>query len=236
MFNLIKDHWSKDDIKKFEDYLYSLRREDKIVWTKNIVMTNKKVLAITSDILKMISKQISEGNYLSFLDNMPHTYHEETIIDAYLINKIKDINLQKKYILKLSKYTDSWSTVDTFKYKVKNHEEEHLSIAQEFIHSDDIFQKRIGVRILFSFVKKDEYTQRIFEFLKELKNEDEYYVNMACAWLICELFIYKKNPTFNFIKSKSTNKFVINKAISKCCDSYRISKIDKDALKKYRVN
>ena len=66
--NLVKDNWTKDDIKPFLDYLNQFKREEKIDWTKNIINTNMKVLAILSKDIKSIIKEIGKGNFISFLD------------------------------------------------------------------------------------------------------------------------------------------------------------------------
>jgi hypothetical protein len=70
--------------------------------------------------------------------------------------------------------------------------------------------------------------------INEFEKETEYYVNMINAWLICELFIKKREETIEFLKDNKLNKFTINKAISKCRDSYRVSKEDKEMLLKFK--
>ena len=76
----------------------------------------------------------------------------------------------------------------------------------------------------------------IFNEADNLFNETEYYVNMAMAWLLCECFIKQKAKTISYLQNHKLNKFTINKMISKCCDSYRVSKEDKEYLKQFRTN
>ena len=101
--------------------------------------------------------------------------------------------------------------------------------------SDIEFIRRIGVRILFSFVKIEKYHNVIFDTLDSLKSEEHYYVNMAAAWLLCEKFIFYPDKVFNYLKHQKSNKFIINKGISKCRDSFRVSKENKDKLLEYKV-
>ena len=61
-------------------------------------------------------------------------------------------------------------------------------------------------------------------------NEEEYYVNMCIAWFVAECFIKRRETTLKFLKTNKLNKFTINKAISKCRDSYRVSAEDKQML------
>ena len=68
-----------------------------------------------------------------------------------------------------------------------------------------------------------------FNLLDNIKS-DKYYINMAEAWLICELYIYYEEETTNYLKNNQLNTFTHNKAISKIRESYRISKENKDYL------
>lgn len=233
--NLIIDNWNNEEISSFDKYLYSLRREEKIDWTRNIVNTKMDLLAILLPDLKKMAKDIYKGNYISYLELMPHRYFESLITDAFLISLIKDYKVQIKYINKLSKYIDSWSVTDTLKFSIDNNEEEYLDYAKELLKSKEPYTRRIGVRILFSFVNLNDYVDQIFSIIDTLKGEEEYYVNMAVAWLLCELMIKQRDKTIDYLKHHNLNKFTINKMISKCRDSYRVSNTDKEMLLKYRV-
>ena len=233
--NLIIDNWNNEEISSFDKYLYSLRREEKIDWTRNIVNTKMDLLAILLPDLKKMAKEIYKGNYISYLELMPHRYFESLITDAFLISLIKDYKIQIKYINKLSKYIDSWSVTDTLKFSIKNNEDVYLDYAKELLKSKEPYTRRIGVRILFSFVNLNDYVDQIFSIIDTLKGEEEYYVNMAVAWLLCELMIKQRDKTIDYLKHHNLNKFTINKMISKCRDSYRVSNTDKEMLLKYRV-
>lgn len=235
MIKLVKDNWTIDDVLHLNTYLESIKRSEKIEWTKNIVSTNMKVLAILLPDLKKIAKEIFKGNYQSFLDLMPNTYFESLIIDAFIISFIKDYKEQIKYINRLTKYIDSWSVTDTLKFSIKNHEDEYLEYAVKLIQSKETYKRRTGVRILFSYIKLDDYLDSIYDLLDSLKEEKEYYVNMAAAWLLCELMIKRRNETFKYLDRQKTNSFIINKGISKCRDSFRVSDEDKELLLKYKI-
>ena len=233
--NLIKNKWTKEDVIEFDKYLYNLRREEKINWTKNIVCTKMDTLAIVLPDLKKMAKEIYKGDYISYLDLMPHKYFESLITDAFLISLIKDYKVQIKYVNKLIKYIDSWSVTDTLKFSIKNHEDEYLDYAKELIKSKETYARRTGIRILFSYTRLDNYINQIFNIVDSLKSEEEYYVNMATAWLLCELMIKQRDKTIKYLNKHNLNKFTINKMISKCRDSFRVSEEDKNLLLKYKV-
>lgn len=234
--DLIKEKWSKKDIDEFQEYLYSLRNEDKQVWSKNILQTNMKVLAIKTTVIKSITKEILKGNYISFLDYMLWDYYENTAINGTLISNINDFDIMKKYLDIYSKRVDNWASCDLLSFKIKNNEDKFIDLLNTYIKSDKPLVRRIGIVILFNLVNYDNYTDLIFDTLNSFYDEKEYYVNMINAWLICECFIKHRDKTIKFLDNNSINKFTINKAIQKCRDSYRVSKEDKEMLLKYKKN
>ena len=229
---LIKEKWNSKDIEELNKYLESIQIPGKIDFTIKIINTKMQVLAIPIPELRKIANQIYKGNYISYLDNFNNKYYENTIINAILINNIKDIKTKKYYISKLK--IDNWSTVDILKFNTKNQEKEYLNLAKEYLKSKDEFIRRIGVRILFNYTENDDLTE-IFNIIDSLQHEEKYYVNMAVAWLMCELMIKNRNQTLKYLENHKLNDFTINKTISKCRDSYRISKEDKGYIVKYRI-
>ena len=230
---LKKETWNKKDIQDFNEYLESIKQEEKIDFTKRVVNTKMEVLGIPIPRLREISKQIAKGNYKSYLDNKDNKYYENTIINVCLINLIKDFETKKHYLDEL--YIDNWSTCDTLTFKIKGLEKEYWKLSQVYLKSKDVFTRRVGIRILFSYKNNIEYQDKIYDVIDKFYNEEEYYVNMAISWLVCELMIYNREKTLKYLEYHNLNKFTINKAISKCRDSYRISKEDKELLLKYKI-
>jgi len=234
MKTFIHENWNEKLVLELNEYLHSIKNKDKIDFEKRVVNTKKECLAIPAPVQKNIVKEIYKGNYISFLDIMPHDNHTILLICAYLISKIKDFDTQIKYINKLSKYIDNWSVVDTIKFSIKNNEEKYFNYAIKMLNSKRCFDRRIGVRILFNYKRNQDYIDKVFSLIDNLSNEKEYYVNMAAAWLLCDIFIVDKNKAYKYYKVNKTNSFIINKSISKCRDSFRVSKEDKELLLKYR--
>ena len=98
---LKKETWNKKDIQDFNEYLESIKQEEKIDFTKRVVNTKMEVLGIPIPRLREISKQIAKGNYKSYLDNKDNKYYENTIINVCLINLIKDFETKKNYLYEL---------------------------------------------------------------------------------------------------------------------------------------
>ena len=232
--NLVKDNWTKDDIKPFLDYLNQFKREEKIDWTRNIINTNMKVLAILSKDIKSIIKEIGKGNFISFLDLEIDDSYESLLISGGLLSKIKDFDIYKEYLLRYSKKIDNWALCDTLTFNVKGNEDKYISLVNELIKSELPFERRIGISIFFSFISYNEYLDLIYKTVDKFYDEDNYYVQMMIAWLVCELMIKRRDETLKYLEHNNLNKFTVNKMISKCRDSFRVSDEDKEMLKIYR--
>ncbi len=229
-----KQKWTKQDIEEFYNFLESIKNQEKVEWTRKIINTNMPLLAIKTPVIKDIAKQISKGNFISFLEQKPFKFYDSLAICGLLITRIDDFDTMVKHLLVFSKAIDNWANCDLLKFNVKNNEEKYFFLSEKLISSKLTFERRIGVIILFEFVKNEEYIDKIFNYLNSLVDEKEYYVNMACAWLVCELFIKQRDLTLKFLQTNSLNTFVINKAISKCRDSYRVSEQDKQMLLNFK--
>ena len=232
--DLIKDKWTKKDGLEFQKYLLSFSRDKKkCEWEKRVVNTNLKCIAVLSKDIKNISNEIAKGNFLSFLDLKLNETLSNSLINANLISKIKEFEVLKKYLTNFVESVDNWASIDTIAINVKGREEKFLDLANQYILSKKLFVRRMGIRILFKFLD-DNHINIVFDMLSRLYDEKEYYVNMAIAWLVCEAFIKERNVTLKEFENKRFNDFVTNKAISKCRDSFRVSKADKEMLLKFK--
>lgn len=233
--NLVKENWTKQDGEEFIEYLETFKNSDKIEWSKNILNTNMPVLAIKTPVIKDIVKKIGNGNYNAFLDLELNKYYENSAINGFLISKIKDFNTMKSYLDKYMLKVDNWASCDLLSFNIKNYEKEFYNLSLEYTKSDKPFIRRLGLGILFKFIDNDKYINQIFAIMNGFYEEEHYYVNMMNAWLFCECFIKRRDETVNFLNNHKLNKFTINKGISKCRDSYRVSKEDKEMLLNYKV-
>lgn len=231
---LVRYNWTKENGREFVKYLETFKRPEKIDWTKNSINTNLPVLAIKSPKIIKITKEIRKGNYLSFLDLALNDYYENTAINGNLISGIKDFEVMKRYLEVYSKRADNWATCDLLKFNVKNYESQFFDLACEYSKSELTFVRRIGMFILFKFIDNDNYIDKVYDMLNKFEDEKEYYVNMMNARLLCELFIKRRDKTIEFLKNNKLNAFTLNKGISKCRDSFRVSKEDKEFLLKFR--
>lgn len=234
---LNKKVWTNEDKASFREMLISLGGNEKQrEFERRIVNTSLPCLAIPSKEINRIVREIYKGNYMSFLDLWMWDYHSETTILCGLISKIDDFETQKRYIYKLASRADNWATTDALKLKFKKNTDKtaYVDLAETLTRDQKTFVRRMGLIILLKLLPCEDLLPRIFEISESLLNETEYYVNMANAWLISELYIKHRAQTIAFLEHTRLNAFIVNKAISKCRDSYRVSDEDKAFLLKFK--
>ncbi len=218
---------------EFINYLFSLQdKKYRDFHFKLLKNNNIKLIGIKTPILKKIALSISKGNYLDFIKNNKHEYYEETLIHGLIISNTNNIDLLNDYL----KYIDNWAVNDivasSMKYFKKNQENGFILI-KDYISSKNNWVVRFGYVLLLNYYINDLYIDEIIELIKKCNNND-YYVKMAVAWLISICFIKYKDKTIKLFENNNLDKFIINKSISKINDSYRVNKLDKKNIKKYR--
>lgn len=232
---LIKEKWTKVDGKEFQKFLVGCGRPEKVEWTKKIINTQMPVLAILSPIIKDITKKILKGDFISFLDLWLWDYYENTSVSGGLIMKIKDFDKMKSYLLPFCQRADNWATCDSLSFVIDNkNQKQFWDLSLELINSDKPFVRRVGVNIWFKYIQREGYLSKIFDLVNGMHDEREYYVKMVVAWLIAECFAKNREATLEFFKTNTLNDFTVNKSISKCRDSFRVSKEDKALLLQFK--
>ena len=145
-----------------------------------------------------------------------------------ILNKIKDFDLIKTYLIPYSKKADNWSTIDCLKFNfTKENIEKFINLSKELIKSKHTFSRRLALIILLKLLSFEDCTDICFELFNQLGDESEYYVNMAGAWLLAECMTKYRDKTIKFYNHNNTNDFIINKSISKCRDSLKNFKQNK---------
>ncbi len=233
--NLVRNKWTQEDMVEFQKILESESNKERVEWTKKIINTKYECLAIPSKRIKQIVNEIAKGDFLSFLlCNLPITY-DNLAISGYLIPKIDNFDLMKKHLYDYVEVVDNWANCDLLKFKINSENKaKYFDLANELLGNEKPFVRRCGLVILFKFLD-DDYIDRVLDICNHFEKEKEYYVNMCVAWLMCDAFIKQRDKVEDFLKTHKLNDFVINKFVSKCRDSYRVSDLDKQMLLQYRV-
>lgn len=150
------------------------------------------------------------------------------------MGQIKTIEGKLKFIEDNFDKLDDWWHVDQLSQFVDKQLtfDSAYEKAKEYVNSDMPFARRWGYVIFMPTLVKDE--ARAEDIIQLFKDDDEYYVQMAEAWLISYLGIYAPRTAFDYIKGCPLKYNIIGKGIQKICDSFRVSDEWKDKFKSLR--
>ncbi len=134
------------------------------------------------------------------------------------------------YVDKCVSLIDNWATCDCFAPKcISGHKEEFLTYIFKYLNGGE-FSQRFALTTLLHFYVEDNYLQIISDTVRK-SNRNLYYVHMAAAWLIAEVLVKFYGQGVEFLKLNDLDIKTHNKAIQKACESYRLTKEQKDFLR-----
>lgn len=188
--------------------------------------------------LRNLAKEIAKNDYKEFLRNIKDEYYEELVLHGLVIGYAKitieeTIEYLKEFIPKI----DSWAVCDTTCSNLKitkKHQKEMWNFLDNYIKSDKEFEIRFAVVMYLNYYLTEEYIDKVLERIDKITSKD-YYAQMAIAWMLSFAYIKQKDKTLEYIKNNNLDKFTQNKAIQKICESYRVTKEEKEDLKMYKI-
>ena len=238
---------NENDYQNFLNELKSVSKNETIEDHERhvkILNTKQNVIAIEMKTIRNFAHKIFKAGYEKFLElSLPHDlnkeFYEETLIQGLIIAEIKDLEIQKAYLEKWVNKIDNWSTCDTVVSPMKGlknsaEKNNHFKFYLNLCFDEKEFVSRFGIVVLMTCFLEEEFIDKILKMCETVKSE-AYYVNMAIAWLISFAFMKFKDKTYNLFEKRVLSKFVQNKAISKCRDSFRVLKNDKENLIGFRI-
>ena len=189
----------------------------------------------TKDVDRLNRDLIKRAVNVSFLRDIVLTKQEyhRTYFQVSM-GQIKGIEGKLKFIEDNFDKLNDWWHVDQLSQFVDKELTFDIAYekAKEYVNSDMPFARRWGYVIFMPTLVKDE--ARAEDIIKLFKDDDEYYVQMAEAWLISYLGIYAPQKAFDYIKECPLKYNIIGKGIQKICDSFRVSDEWKEKFKSLR--
>jgi hypothetical protein len=220
------------DVKgEFLEILEGLRSQKLAAFSQKLIKS-PEILGVKTPELRRLAKQNFARLNLEQIAEYEPFFHEEFMLKGFLIMLIKDDEAKLKLASEFIKTMPNWAVTDGFEPKftearyvdalLKQALGSNLEYEKRFFYV--YFMRNFGVLPL----------ERFFEICAEEKDE-RYYVQMAVAWCLAEVFIKFNGAGRELLESGRLSKFTHNKTISKIRDSYRVPKEAKDALLELKI-
>ena len=195
----------------------------------------KTFIGVRLPIIKKYGKSLDNITKESFLNDLPHYYHEENILHAFILSEIKDYDAFIKCVDKFLPYVSNWSTCDTICNKYLNKYKERLiKEIYKWLESDELYRVRYAVKCLMNYYLGEDHKEEYIDKVAEIKLDD-YYVHMMIAWYLATGLAKNYDSFIKAIEQKRFNKDIHNKAIQKAVESYRVSDEHKAYLKSLKM-
>lgn len=222
---------------EFINYLYSFQDIKYRDFHKKLILSDN-LIGIRTPELKRIAKSIARSDYKTFFKLNKHKLYEENVLHGLVLGYLKlEFNDLKPFIDEFLPYIDNWAVCDITVanlsiYKRNRTKEICFKEIKKYIKNKNPWINRFGYVLLLDYFIEEEYMDEIFDLCQNYK--DEYYVKMAIAWLISMCYIKYKGRTLTFLKNNKLDDWTYNKSIQKIIESNRVTKEDKEMLKKMK--
>jgi 3-methyladenine DNA glycosylase AlkD len=202
-------------------------------------INSNSIIGVRVPVLRDYAKKLFKENNIetlnSFLKNLPHEFYEENNIHAFIIEKINNFDECIFYLEDFLPYIDNWATCDMLNPKIfKTNYEKLLEKIYQWINSDSVYTVRFAIGMLMRYFLDEKFETTYLDLVVSI-NSEEYYINMMRAWFFATALAKQYEQTFPYIKNYSLDKWTHNKTIQKANESFRITKDQKEELKKFRV-
>ena len=232
-------NWNKENYQKFLDYLDA--NKDLKYREFHYRLLKDKSINIIGDrtpILKDIAKQVSKTNYIEFIKlNTLKTYEEKTIYGLLLGYLKIDFNILLNLINNYLVNIDNWATCDLTCANLKifkKNKEIGFNYLKNKVNSNNIWIQRFVIVMFLDYFLCDEYIDDVLKAISSI-DTNEYYVEMAMAWLLATAYINYQDKVLSLLKSSKISKNVTNLTIKKANESYRITKEKKKLIKNLKT-
>ncbi len=192
-------------------------------------------IGVRLPILKKYAKTLNEEDKMEFIQSLPHQYHEENLLHAFILSNIKDFDEFIKYVDIFLPYVSNWSTCDTICNKnLVKYKDQLIKEIYKWLKSDEIYRVRYAVKCLMNYYLGEDFKEEHVKKVEQVKLDD-YYVRMMIAWYIATGLAKNYDQFIKVIEEKRFDAFTHNKAIQKAVESYRVSDEHKAYLKTLKV-
>ncbi len=194
-----------------------------------------KIIGVRIPELRKFAKDFAKSSEAGkFLENLPHSYYEEDNLHAFVIEQIRDYDETVKQLDRFLPFVDNWVTCDMMTPKSFAKNKEKLIKKIDFwLALKHTYAVRFAVNMLMKFYLDDNFKE---EYLRKVVaiQSDEYYINMVRAWYFATALAKQWDFAIKIIEENRLDEWTHNKTIQKSVESYRITKEQKEYLKKMK--
>ncbi len=220
--------------------LFSLRDEKYAAFSAKLIPTvpPERFIGVRSPQLRALAKELYKNSnnqaikQSDILDELPHRYHEENMLHAYLLCEEKKYAILVDETERFLPYIDNWVVCDSLTPRLfARHKEELLPKIREWMASKHEYTVRFGIGMLMRHYLDDDFQPEHLRWVAAIERE-EYYIKMMQAWYFATALAKQWDATLPMLDALEGR--VRGKSIQKALESFRVSDDHKTILRKLR--
>jgi len=179
-----------EQLREIQARLVAKADKNNVEFFQKIVPGKQKVYGVKTPELNLLAKQYQEYSFALVKDLWTSGALEEKIIAIKIMEKKGKPHPKKLLALfkQFSKQIDNWAVCDGLGMQflrgiVKTHHKEIFELADKFNRSKDPWQRRLSLVMIEWYTRDSDYHKEIQRLVKNLENDDEYYVKKAVKWI-----------------------------------------------------
>lgn len=223
---------------EIQERLFALRDEKYRDFNASLIPTVDKsiVIGVRVPALRKLAKELKGSvQAAQFMAALPHHYHEENLLQALLINEIKDFGGCMEALELFLPFVDNWAVCDMLGPKVLARDKaglmEHIL---RWLGSSYAYTQRFAMCMLMSHFLDQDFKEDYLGLVAGLRSE-EYYVRMMQAWYFATALAKQYDSAVKYIEGRRLESWTHNKSIQKARESFRVSDEHKKYLKTLKI-
>ena len=164
------------------------------------------IIGVRMGDLRRLARGIRKEENLEIFNEAKFYYREEKLLYALCIFKMSEsFDATMNALDKFLPYINSWEVTDLVAGEIlidEAHIDKAFQKALSYVHSSDEYTIRLGLVIMNKKYNDEAHIEKILDAIRIIKL-DTYYINMAAAWLLCELYFTDKAKVDEFLSSES---------------------------------
>ena len=221
-----------------QERLFSLRDEKYAAFSAKLIpnLPPDRFIGVRSPQLRALAKELYKSDlrintltHSHILGALPHRYHEENMLHAYLLCEEKKYAILVEETERFLPYVDNWAVCDSLTPRLfARHKEELLPHIRRWMAAEHEYTCRFGIGMLMRHFLDSDFRPEHLKWVADVRRE-EYYIKMMQAWYFATALAKQWDATLPVIATLPD--WVRRKSIQKACESFRIPQAHKNYLR-----
>lgn len=164
------------------------------------------IIGVRMGDLRRLAREIRKEENLDIFNEAKFYYREEKLLYALCIFKMSEsFDAAMNALDEFLPYIDSWEVTDLIAGEIiidEAHIDKAFQKSLSYVHSSDEYTIRLGLVIMNKKFNDEAHIDKIIDAIKNI-TLNTYYVNMAAAWILCELYFTGKAKVDEFLSSEA---------------------------------